>query len=556
MDLLKTAVLQGRLESVRLLIDCRVESEVLPTKICDAVRLAISRKQKDITRFLLSKLSPEDWNLGFSRVASPLHLAVSSGDLDMMRVVVESCPDVSCRDFLMETALHIAVRKNSVYAATLLLDSGVEIDSFNYSGHTPLHLACTRGYSRVAKLLLERGASVDATTAISSATTLLTATKIRDADMIDLLLTHGADVNARDERGRSVLQVAIHLGDLKTVQQVLKRQPDVSRDSRALLRSVLREKGDHRDTLSALLDHGLTVDVNDVKCHQFLCDAVKRDYLRLVEQLLCQGADVDGEDINGRRPLLYAILKGAVDMVRLLVSFGADIDAKTDASEGDSFLHVACLEGQGEIVRILLDSGANVNATNSDCWTPIEYAFRFHKDKHGIVHCCPYEVILHYIIKLKAANIWLNKRNMLYVSKINEDTDVGIFYKGCEEEIKRMKTERPNGAKVSIYNLLTDNVAALAYYARNPTLVNAWAYGRCANTFPMYAALIANNLRKALKMRDLIFACKESISFLTENQLPEIFIEKLLGYFQERDMRRLAAVLERKKVSNNNEFLQ
>jgi len=99
-------------------------------------------------------------------------------------------------------------------------------------GITPLAISLTwyasdrLEYRDVAIALIERGADVNCVTSYMEGSYTFSALSIAatlgDADLVELLLRHGADPNAISSRGSSVLTEAISSEDEETVLNVLK----------------------------------------------------------------------------------------------------------------------------------------------------------------------------------------------------------------------------------------------------------------------------------------------------------------------------------------------
>lgn len=123
------------------------------------------------------------------------------------------------RDRFGFTALHNVMCEDKFDTVALLVRRGADVGARNDAGVTPLHLACS---PQAVDLLVSLGAQVDAR-ADNGDTPLLTAVGEPDrAGVAAALLRHGADPQARDNAGDSVLAIAIRRGD-EAMQQVLRR---------------------------------------------------------------------------------------------------------------------------------------------------------------------------------------------------------------------------------------------------------------------------------------------------------------------------------------------
>lgn len=92
-----------------------------------------------------------------NRGKTPLHYAVSNGQIDCMNLLVEHGADLNARDHTGMTPLHAAAMLGRVREAEWLLDHGAARDAKDTFGDTPLHTAAVFGQGDMVKMLLERG---------------------------------------------------------------------------------------------------------------------------------------------------------------------------------------------------------------------------------------------------------------------------------------------------------------------------------------------------------------------------------------------------------------
>lgn len=194
-----------------------------------------------------------DWDREWERYLKqlpPLHWAAWTGDTTEVQAALARGEDVNTPDPQGYSALTGAAAKGHVETVRLLLQSGADPNLGGPSGSTPLMSAATFGLVETVRLLLEYGADVNAR-GFGGETALLrvscvhdvteeerharirqTATALIEAgsdvnvanrrgttplmhfmrpeytDVVRLLLARGADVNARDAGGKTVMSQA------------------------------------------------------------------------------------------------------------------------------------------------------------------------------------------------------------------------------------------------------------------------------------------------------------------------------------------------------------
>jgi len=158
--------------------------------------------------------------------------------------------------------------------------------------------------------------------------------------MVEVLLDHGANFNAKDTSGSTPLHEAVEKGDANLV--------------------------------GLLLHHGAAVNVTDRAGRTPLLIAAFRDNTSVARLLLDHGATVNVRDNAGRTPLSEAVVNGDAELVGLALARGAEVNVKDPYDRTP--LHWAAFEGEMAVVQQLLAAGAKTNVVDEDGKTPIDLA--------------------------------------------------------------------------------------------------------------------------------------------------------------------------------------
>jgi ankyrin repeat protein len=155
---------------------------------------------------------------------------------------------------------------------------------------TSLHAAARKGLKEVVELLISEGTDVNAKNE-DGWTPLHMAAAGGQNEIVELLIAAGADVNAKDRVGETPLDFAIQY-----------KKPETA--------DLLRKHGGKT---------GAELNV--------LLDAAKNGDIEAVKQHLAAGADVNAKTGDGTTPLHNAAVYGHNEIAELLIANGASVNA-------------------------------------------------------------------------------------------------------------------------------------------------------------------------------------------------------------------------------------
>jgi uncharacterized protein len=222
--------------------------------------------------------------------------------------------------------------------------------------------AAYRGRAPAVRTLLEQGANVNARND-DGKTPLICAARAGSRTIVRMLLEGGADVNARDEDGETALFAAAWSRTRGMTELLLGAGAEVQvAEQRLGETAMMRAAGAGRaPVIRSLLAYGAHVDAIDDRGQTALMLSARRAEhgTALLQLLLDRGADPDATDKLGWSALTWAVFEDEIDCVRLLLRRPAAGDGKRDARAA---LFRAALTDDLDTLRELLGAGVNADA--------------------------------------------------------------------------------------------------------------------------------------------------------------------------------------------------
>ncbi|CAG9132959.1 unnamed protein product [Plutella xylostella] len=227
----------------------------------------------------------------------------------------------------------------------MLIRKGARVNEKNKEGQTPLHVATEHSHLDAMDLLLRHGAKVNACSTLAEAPA--TSTMTRRDSACRALLAAPAPAPPSDQACANAaalrLLEASRSGDVEAARALL--------DARPRLVNCRDVDGRHSTPLHF---------------------AAGYNRLALAQLLIQRGADVHAKDKGGLVPLHNACSYGHVQLSALLLQSGAAVDAH-DLWRYTP-LHEAAAKGKSDVVKLLLKHGADPTRRNRDGLTALQLA--------------------------------------------------------------------------------------------------------------------------------------------------------------------------------------
>ncbi|SEH99775.1 ankyrin repeats (3 copies) [Akkermansia glycaniphila] len=370
--IVQAAQLGNSCDVVKLLLehgaDANIQNKNGETALMAAIREKYYFKNEYLmynyhTNYPLCKLLLEhgaDVNIKDNTENTILMAAVRTGNTDFVQLFLEYKADVNIKGD-GDTALTYAAKYQNYPMCKLLLDHGADVNIKDNEGYTALTRAISKENIDLVKLFLEYEDDVN-----SKNTALIVSSRKYNYSLCKLLLAHGADVNIKDEDGKTVLMSTVNTWDpnIDLVKLFLEYKADVNiTDNEGKTALMLAIECRNIDIIKSLLDRGVDVNIKDKAGYTALMFAVVKENIDLAKLLLEHGADVNSKYKDGNTALMEAVGKGNIDLTKLLLEHGADVNIQN--KDRITALRIAINHHHNNITEILRRYGADVNTKQS-----------------------------------------------------------------------------------------------------------------------------------------------------------------------------------------------
>uniref|UniRef100_A0ABD2WCR0 Uncharacterized protein n=1 Tax=Trichogramma kaykai TaxID=54128 RepID=A0ABD2WCR0_9HYME len=296
------------------------------------------------------------------------------------------------------------------------------------TGDPPLHLAVARNHKRVAELLLRSGADPNLTDRDGRTALHIFGKTGGDAGFGIFELSDDKyqpiSVDTRDNSGKTPLHLALHYGNMKSIEFLLRNgaDPNLANDvGFTPLHIICLRKCD--DDLMEIFfkvikDMQQTVEV-DARVEEGwtpLYLALLYGHKKVTESLLRNGADPNLANQKGLTSLhIICLLYLDVDFLKLFFKINDDLQQTlhVDAQDKDGHtpLHLALKYNKNQrVIDLLLTRGAHLNLLDQCRMTPLH-----------LISCKNLSVISHYDVPLLSVLEYNSKKKVKWLLKTHAD---------------------------------------------------------------------------------------------------------------------------------------
>ncbi|XP_031619747.1 serine/threonine-protein phosphatase 6 regulatory ankyrin repeat subunit B-like isoform X2 [Contarinia nasturtii] len=261
---LHVAVGNGMKDTVELLIkygaNINAEDKDKQTPLHEAVR----KDRIDLVKLFINhgaNINAED-----NDKRTPLHEAAQNYGIKMTTFLISHGANISAEDKDKKTPLHecaasIFGRKNST---ELLINRGANMNAEDKDKQTPLHVAAKWDRKKMAELLINWTENEDKlnneTNINAEQLALFVAVENAHKEMVKLLISRGANINAEDKDKQTPLHVAARMGNKKVAELLISHGANINAEDKDKETPISKAtKNGQKEMAELLINHGANI---------------------------------------------------------------------------------------------------------------------------------------------------------------------------------------------------------------------------------------------------------------------------------------------------------
>ncbi|WP_353275787.1 ankyrin repeat domain-containing protein [Wolbachia endosymbiont (group A) of Pipizella viduata] len=146
-----------------------------------------------------------------------LHLAAYLSDI---KLLIRKGAKVNIENNSGETPLHLAAFYGKVENVKVLLEEGADVNARNGKRNTALHYASLMGYEETVRELIKGGSKVNIGNEIGRHEAVF----MREIGNVRAILEAGGDVNAKDQKGYTPIDLAYMANSEEIMRELVAKQ--------------------------------------------------------------------------------------------------------------------------------------------------------------------------------------------------------------------------------------------------------------------------------------------------------------------------------------------
>lgn len=217
------AVGNSYIDTAKILIENGANINAVDIEGWSALSYAVNNGDIEIAKLLLENKA---------KIKGELLLAIKSpiaeSRINMIKLLIDNKANINYADEDEFTPLNIAIESGDMELTKFLITNGANVNSLMQDGVSLIGYAIAQNNMDLLQILIENGANVNYTNGDSWADTpLKTASRLGLDNVVRILLSRNADINAVDMNGNTALHTAALNSQLSVVKLLLEKNPNL-----------------------------------------------------------------------------------------------------------------------------------------------------------------------------------------------------------------------------------------------------------------------------------------------------------------------------------------
>lgn len=217
------AVGNSYIDTAKILIENGADVNAVDIEGWSALSYAVNNGDIEIAKLLLENKA---------KIKDELLIAIKSpiveSSINIMKLLIDNKANINYADENGFNPLNITIESGDMELTKFLITNGANVNSLMQDGVSLIGYAIAQNNMDLLQMLIENGANVNYTGGDSWANTpLQTASRLGLDNVVRILLTRNADINAVDINGNTALHTAALNSQLSVVKLLLEKNPNL-----------------------------------------------------------------------------------------------------------------------------------------------------------------------------------------------------------------------------------------------------------------------------------------------------------------------------------------
>lgn len=305
----------------------------------------------------------------------PTTFAIFAGNpVSTIAHLIEKGNDVNKRTHDSRTYIFWAASRGNLEVMEYLVEKGAKLDLKDSHGYSVTQFTAAGGQSDtiVYDFLIENGADLKNEKDHDGRNVLLVAApRVKNLDLIDYFIEKGLNINATDNDGNGIFNIAAQGGNIDVLKALVARGVSIEKNPKTNENAILFASRGERGTSNGIevfkYLEGLGLDVNITSKEGITplhnISRSSKD-LALYDYFIEKGVDPNSIDNEGNTALLNAAGRNTLEVVKYLVEKTDDLNHTN--KEGHSALTLAVQDNSAQVVNYLISKGAKTDIMDKE----------------------------------------------------------------------------------------------------------------------------------------------------------------------------------------------